>query len=334
MSRKGRSTQSAVEKLVEQRRLIHDWLAKLRANVDGMPGHVIERVRNDYRTRLDGVMAELAGQRDALREALEEAQQRHEDLDELAQHKKDELSELKLRRHVGEMDDPRFKDQNSAMQAAIDQIKKDVAATIRDIERYEEILEAISAGEAPAAREDDESKRERPAREERPAAAAPAKPVDELAFLRSVTGVMKAVKPPAQTPPPPPPPPPPREPKKEPARAAEPPVTIDAEPGLFTLPGSEEMKPAAKPREQGLIVVTGNEDAASNLLPPPSPPPPPPRPGAGGAGPVAPGGVPSAAASKVDPSLVQESLKCRECGAVNRPTEWYCEKCGAELSAF
>jgi hypothetical protein len=28
------------------------------------------------------------------------------------------------------------------------------------------------------------------------------------------------------------------------------------------------------------------------------------------------------------------TLKCGECGTLNLPTEWYCEKCGAELSAF
>jgi hypothetical protein len=29
-----------------------------------------------------------------------------------------------------------------------------------------------------------------------------------------------------------------------------------------------------------------------------------------------------------------KSLKCRECGAMNLPTEWYCERCGAELAAL
>jgi DNA repair exonuclease SbcCD ATPase subunit len=28
-----------------------------------------------------------------------------------------------------------------------------------------------------------------------------------------------------------------------------------------------------------------------------------------------------------------KSLKCRECGTMNLPTEWYCERCGAELAA-
>jgi hypothetical protein len=29
-----------------------------------------------------------------------------------------------------------------------------------------------------------------------------------------------------------------------------------------------------------------------------------------------------------------KTLRCTECGTYNLPTEWYCEKCGAELSAF
>ena len=30
----------------------------------------------------------------------------------------------------------------------------------------------------------------------------------------------------------------------------------------------------------------------------------------------------------------KKSLKCGECGAKNLPTEWYCERCGAELAAL
>jgi hypothetical protein len=36
--------------------------------------------------------------------------------------------------------------------------------------------------------------------------------------------------------------------------------------------------------------------------------------------------------SEADPSA--KTLRCAECGTNNLPTEWYCEKCGAELSAF
>ena len=29
-----------------------------------------------------------------------------------------------------------------------------------------------------------------------------------------------------------------------------------------------------------------------------------------------------------------KTLKCQECGTLNFPTEWYCERCGGELAAL
>jgi hypothetical protein len=37
--------------------------------------------------------------------------------------------------------------------------------------------------------------------------------------------------------------------------------------------------------------------------------------------------------AKRSPSSTK-TLKCAECGAMNRPTEWYCDRCGAELAAL
>jgi uncharacterized OB-fold protein len=30
----------------------------------------------------------------------------------------------------------------------------------------------------------------------------------------------------------------------------------------------------------------------------------------------------------------EKTLLCSECGTANYPTEWYCERCGAELAAL
>ncbi len=30
----------------------------------------------------------------------------------------------------------------------------------------------------------------------------------------------------------------------------------------------------------------------------------------------------------------EKTLKCGDCSALNLPTEWYCERCGAELAAL
>jgi hypothetical protein len=301
MSRKSRTTLSVVEKLIEQRRLFQDWLTKLREGVEGMPPHVVERVRNDYRSRLDAVTAELSEHRDALREALDEAQQRHEGLEAQQQQHKDELAELRLRRHVGEVDDERFKEQSAQLTGALEAVKKEIGSAFRDIERYEEIFEVIAAGDAappaPAAAPLPEPvavaepAAPPPAPEPAPARgsgafAAPRPAVDELAFLRSVTSVVGAVK----GPPPPPPAPrsstlaaaPPA--RKEPERVEESAVALNAAPGLLELPALEE---EAKPKRASAPAAAG-----------------------------------------------EASLVCKECGAVNRPTEWYCEKCGAELAAF
>ena len=35
----------------------------------------------------------------------------------------------------------------------------------------------------------------------------------------------------------------------------------------------------------------------------------------------------------VEDPTAKKTLKCLECGVMNRPTEWYCESCGAELAA-
>jgi hypothetical protein len=43
--------------------------------------------------------------------------------------------------------------------------------------------------------------------------------------------------------------------------------------------------------------------------------------------------APSAGAKTGAPG-VAKTLKCGECGTLNRPTEWYCERCGAELAGI
>jgi hypothetical protein len=48
--------------------------------------------------------------------------------------------------------------------------------------------------------------------------------------------------------------------------------------------------------------------------------------------PPAPAPAPSGA--KTSAPGVAKTLKCGECGTLNRPTEWYCERCGAELAGI
>ena len=50
--------------------------------------------------------------------------------------------------------------------------------------------------------------------------------------------------------------------------------------------------------------------------------------------PVAAAAAPAPAKAAASASGSVKTLKCGECGTLNRPTEWYCERCGAELAAL
>lgn len=47
-----------------------------------------------------------------------------------------------------------------------------------------------------------------------------------------------------------------------------------------------------------------------------------------------PAAAPAAPAGKTATPTGAKTLKCSECGTLNRPTEWYCERCGGELAGL
>jgi len=339
MSRKSRAGLGAVEKLIEQRRLFQDWLARLDSGVEAMPPHVVERVRNDYRTRLASVMAELSGHQDALRQSRADARARHKALTEQQQARKDELAELRLRKHVGEMDDEKFRAQAAELKQQLDAVARELAACQRDIERGEEILDAIAAAsevleyQAPVSRagtaEETEERPEEKGRgmpeeragkteemagsrdepePERAAAAAPQDAgVDELEFLRSVTTAVAAKGAAA-----------PRPKDKGEVRSGESQVSRRAPSQAGA--AAVEAPPASTPSEPEPSRQRAEErpqlDAAPGLL----------HLKLDEAEPAQP------AERAAAPAVLEKTHKCGECGTLNLPTEWYCEKCGAELT--
>jgi len=123
-----------------------------------------------------------------------------------------------------------------------------------------------------------------------------------------------------KAPPPPPPPveeeveapvvsaPPPR-PAPKPAPSPSAAARVD-EMAFLKSVADEERKPAARrPSNPGPTQTAPSAQRAVDTAPAPS-----------GAKTGAPG--------------VAKTLKCGECGTLNRPTEWYCERCGAELAGI
>ena len=79
---------------------------------------------------------------------------------------------------------------------------------------------------------------------------------------------------------------------------------------LKSVADEEAKPPPRRPSNPGATTSAQGSRAVETAPPPPSP--------GGKAG--APG--------------VAKTLKCGECGTLNRPTEWYCERCGAELAGI
>ena len=294
-------SQPVVERLLEQRRQYQEWLVKLDADAAGAaPSHVAARVREDYAARLDAVTSELREHEEGVRQALAEVAERAEEMARERGARNDELAEARLRRQVGEFDEVRYDEVAGRCKAVLGELAKDISSAERDIERYEEILALIqgpASVEAPAPR---------------PAPAPPAVAPAPAAVAAA----------------------PPREP-----RVSQPQIRVADELAFLrsvVAGGESKVQSTAPPAPL---------PAAPPAAPPP-PPPAPPRVSSPGMQiprfvappPATPDG--QAAKQRRPPEGHREAdvhaktLKCPECGTLNSPTEWYCEKCGAELSNF
>ena len=101
-------------------------------------------------------------------------------------------------------------------------------------------------------------------------------------------------------------------PRQQPSRPREPEqaATVD-ELAFLKSVANDEAKPAAAPRRPSNPGPTGAAQGSRAVETAPPPP---------------------AQGGKTGAPGVAKTLKCGECGTLNRPTEWYCERCGAELA--
>ena len=374
MSRRSTKSQAAVERLLEERGQYEGWLARLAdPGAAAAPAHVVERVKGDYRSRLDNVIRQLSRYEGELEITLAEAEVRRDDLMTHRTARAETLAEAELRHKVGEYDEGKFAELSAEQTAALAQLGEEITAAERDIGRYEEILGLIAVAlpeipagppappaavppvPAPAEAAAPVGLPPAPAASAAPVAApmavgplaAPAAPatvpaptgaapaprlsaaeaadlakvashvsgLDELEFIRSMASREDA--------PIPEPPTPPVEPAAsivpEPIKPAE--ATATPAPGgagerkrPALMPGGARPSPASLPRgplpEPPLerIVPEMSVEATGN------------------------GHVHRTTLGEADETT--KTLRCTGCGTNNLPTEWYCEKCGAELSAF
>lgn len=303
MARK-KAASGQIQDLLEERKRLEEWLERLEKAADRTPESVRDRVRADYEARLDAVVAELQGFEDDLRGSLASLQERYEAARVQERKATEELAEAELRYAVGEFRDSEWSERKAGILDRLIGIREDLGQAEEEIGQLEDVLTSISAPRPSGA-----------ADVVRPEADDDAEP--EIAELDDIEDLDDAaVDAPA--------------PSAEPATASR--LSIGAELGLRDLP----VKPAAKPQkgqdELGdelafLKALSDEEPKAKKAAPRTERAPAKPKAVESLSEPQAP--------PRSRPSVInQRTLKCGECGAMNLPTEWYCDRCGAELASL
>lgn len=184
---------AAIERLLEERRQYEAWLARIKASADSATEEVRTRVKADYEARLKAVMEELKSHADAARQLIA---QRKEALRELQKKEKaaaERLAETELRHEVGEYDEAQWAQVHKDALADLGAVRDELMDLERDITRLAE-LDALVKAKPAAPPAHAPPSREVAAELTLTPSSAPAKPaekrktpMDELAFLKSVT---------------------------------------------------------------------------------------------------------------------------------------------------
>jgi hypothetical protein len=308
MSKAPTKSTAAIQRLLEERRQYEAWIARIDAAGGAAPSSVRSRVRSDYEARLNAVTEELKVHAEAARLMATQRRELRKELQVKETQAGERLAEAELRHAVGEYDESQWTQVHKESLAELVAVREELGSVEEDIAQLEE-LERLVRGRAAAG--PGAAQTPPPAPAAAPAAgaaptAAPAAPPANLPRVGSPPRPQPA-KAEAKTDAKP-------EPKAEP-KGNEKPAMIDELAFLKSVTEDEKRGIAAPGPAPGQRRVSGAqfqpvEPSPSRSLPTP------------------------ATSSSNEESEPVRTLKCRECGTMNLPTEWYCESCGAELAAL
>ena len=358
---------AAVGALMAERRRFEGWISALNARRASTPQPVFDRVHLDYTNRLNTVIDQLTSHADELRRAMEALTARLAELSTEQQRTEDERAEAELRAHVGELSSADWEQTSAASDASIAALASRRTDTETELARMRELLDStarppaaeapsvaatVSAPPAPAPRVSKAVSAEgAPA----PTAAVPVAPPRVSTQVKAAPAEASL---PAELPP-----------AviaaaqqlldiKERSSASAPAASVEA-PAVPTSPpvqrrttgfdelaflssvvdtpaGTFDAGPSDQPDEKArrdTFAMRSQEDSIMNLGARTTPMDVPSI-GREGEPPATSGGRGTSAIGRDTSGDGVKSLKCGECGALNYPTEWYCERCGAELASL
>ena len=131
---------STVETLMAERRKYETWLEALEARRQTTPERVFTRVHGDYHDRLDAVIQQLREHTEGLRAELASLTSRLSSLENDQQQRRDERAEAELRAHVGELSPDAWRDIANEADRAIDALTARHGELERERLRTRELL--------------------------------------------------------------------------------------------------------------------------------------------------------------------------------------------------
>ncbi len=322
-----------IEALLQERARFQQWLAKLDSSAGSAPAAVRAKVRADYQGRLQAVIEQLKSHAETIRAALDRHQGEQQELSGRRSEAEESLAEAEVRHLVGEYADDAWEQMRTQTTQTIESLQAELERVGEEIERLLEVQGFITEP-APPEPEAAEPEPPEPEPEAEPVPIAELEPVpaeprlappiemlpDPTPDVAAATGSPSPIEPvPDLTSAAP------GAPRFVPKPAVEP---VRGRPPLAA-PAAHGSRSAAVPADELAFLksVAGDERRAA-----------PRRSGEAARPEGAPEPVATTAAAQPSAKPGQASqaktLKCGECGTLNRPTEWYCERCGAELAAL
>jgi hypothetical protein len=317
---------SALHGLLDERQRYQGWLSTLEGRRSSTPPHVYERVQRDYMGRLDRVMQALAERAGQLTGTIDELATELATIRQSEVEQTDERSEAELRAAVGELtpddweqrraeidrDLERLAAERHSVEAELEELRRIVALT-RSIKPENTAPDAGVAGsrvadDGAAATAGTYGNERAGSPSAAPAEAGPS--IDDFVAEWSPPQVRDAQLRDSQ------------------ARGAQSGAASGGQ-GAGQDAGNSDIAehgdgviPAA-PMGGNPVGAAGADYGIANGVT-----------GVAGLAPSAPIRTPPPVAAGDTRRDSDKTLKCPECGAMNYATEWYCERCGGELSTF
>jgi hypothetical protein len=213
MAKTTTETEVTIEALLEQRLQYEEWILRLDTSGDKASPAVRERVRGDYQARLESVMEQLRERSAGIAEELERQHASQAELDRERRSAEEALAEAEVRHSVGEYTEEEWRRHSEQSKRGIEQLRAKLRAIGSEITRLTEIQSQIAGPRSAAAPPPPAPPAPRAARPElleqapmvthvadepvepRAAPEPAAVPVDEMAFLKSVSDEVPARRP-------------------------------------------------------------------------------------------------------------------------------------------